>query len=141
MAFISLCIIEHSKLKISVLCNHCVKKVRIQNFSDWYYPAFGPEKLRIRILFTQSMLCIKSQKTRRHFLRPREVILEYQNRKQSDVIRKVAALQLAELSEKQVTNLDRNRFCWYPFQGLQSTTPPNKKISHKMFHYEIFLLR
>ena len=32
---------------------HCVKSVCIQSFSGPYFPAFGQEKLRTRILFTQ----------------------------------------------------------------------------------------
>ena len=42
---------------------HCVKSTRIRSFSGLYFPAFGlntrkygPEKLRIRTLFTQSNL-------------------------------------------------------------------------------------
>ena len=31
----------------------CVKSVRSRNISDPHFPAFGPAKLRIRILFTQ----------------------------------------------------------------------------------------
>ena len=32
---------------------YCVKSVRIWSFSGPYFPTFGPEKLRIQILFTQ----------------------------------------------------------------------------------------
>ena len=32
---------------------HCVKTVFIRSFSGAYFPALGPEKLRIRTFFTQ----------------------------------------------------------------------------------------
>ena len=35
------------------LVEHCVKSVRILNFSGTCLPAFGPGKLRIRTLFTK----------------------------------------------------------------------------------------
>ena len=35
-----------------ILKQHCVKSVRIGNFSVPYFPVFGPEKLWIRTLFT-----------------------------------------------------------------------------------------
>ena len=38
--------------------HHCVKSVGIRSFSCPYFPALGPEKLRIRTLFTQ---CIHLQ--------------------------------------------------------------------------------
>ena len=34
---------------------HCVKNVPIWSFSGHYFPTFGPEKLRMRTLFTHSM--------------------------------------------------------------------------------------
>ena len=51
--------IMHEK-KVNSVDEHHVKSVRIQSFSGPYFPAFelnmrkqGPEKLQIRILFTQ----------------------------------------------------------------------------------------
>ena len=42
------------QLKVSVtVIQHCVKSICIQSFSGPYFPAFGPEKLRIRTFFTQ----------------------------------------------------------------------------------------
>ena len=40
---------------------HSVKSFRIRGFSGAYFPAFGPEKLWIRTLFTQCCLFIVSQ--------------------------------------------------------------------------------
>ena len=38
---------------IGLLFEQCVKSFRIWSFSGPYFPTFGPEKLRIRALFTQ----------------------------------------------------------------------------------------
>ena len=37
---------------------HCAKSFRIRSFSGPYFLTFGPEKIRIRTLFTQGVLLI-----------------------------------------------------------------------------------
>ena len=49
---------------INLVLTHCVKSVRIRSFSGPYFPAKeGPEKLRIRTLFTESQRLLKTLMT------------------------------------------------------------------------------